>query len=411
MEQASIRLPETATQTAGKPEPETAPQSVKLPWREAIKRSAAELSVIAVCAGAVIAGAISGHESSEYHPRTTAPLAGEPDYEPISGLQDTSDDGAVINRQLSRTYHRTGHSIDVVGADQNAQNAFASFYEGDAREAPVVNEIIRVQDRKLFAPELRAEPNVYPFIIYNATDVPVDIRFLDYALEGTRSWLDEVAAHDDTVTIENHTQLTIESHATPHGMIMTDTMPSFLPSARFMGTDGFTTWYADPKPTRSFILPEGTAKAPFRKVAIATEICQSMVQVDAGITLPGGRLQENALERFVAYVNPRNLPARHDRELASKESICNGLGRVIAAGYKGGAAAIATLPEQAGKTGGIIRQPWIDFRMFDGVIHGLVELRQIVGEGDETMIITGKSSTSPTAAYYKIQEAPEQAVR
>jgi hypothetical protein len=394
MEQASIQLPGALAEPAEtliKPAP---PEQTTLSLRESIKLAASQLSVIALCGAAAIGGILSGHESSAYRASVPAPKVGGPNYKPIAGIE--AGDAAS-------TYRKTGHAIDVVGADKAAQEAFASYYHGDKKDMPSIMEMVRVQDKEVFAPELKHAPNVYPFIAYNATRVPVDVRFLDYALEGTRSWLDEVAEHGGTVTMEDHTQFSISSRTRQHRMILTDTMPAFLPVARYMGTDGYTTWDMHNPPVRSFVLPESSAEVPFRELAIATEICQSMVKVDGAVTLPGGSLQQNALERFVAYVNPRNRPALHDAELAGQESICNGLGRVIAAGYQGGAGAFDSLPEQVGRTGSILREPWIDFSMYANVVPELLKLRHEVAGGDQTMIIADENAPLPTVEYYRQQ--------
>jgi hypothetical protein len=368
-----------------------------------LRDMASRLAVASLCAVATVSGAVAANQALDRP--SLPPKTSGPNYEPLADLKATSNDAETINQQIGHAYRTDGHSIDIVGPDQDAVQAFEAYFNHDASSTPRLNEIVRIQDRTLFAPELKTQPDVYPFIVYNATEHPVDIKYLDYALEATRSWLDKTVANGGETTIEGHTLLKIRPLADPHAMIMTNEMPAFMDIANSSGTDGFTHWYGDHRNTRSFILPYGSAEAPFRPVAVGTEICQAMVDVYDAKTLPGGSYQQAAMERFVAKVNPRNPAARHNSNLASKESICNGLGRVTAALYQGGETALHKLPLEVGRTGSFIRKPWIDFLVYSADLPELIQLKDDIVDSGHTAVITGKDDRSPTAGYYHQQEA------
>lgn len=391
MEQGEHRGASTPiNQGDARPEPTDTPPFI----RKHLGKVAATSLVVA----SLVAGVVSG--SDQHRP------SGEPSsYGPHTYLEDDNSSNEEVVKSMDAERKATGHTTGIIKPSSNNKEIFYNNYNfsGTSLQPPNLRELIFIRDRRLFAPEFKENPNYYPYYIYNATRYPLDMRFIDYALRATKSWLSyERTQNNSEINIEGHTDAKVEPKAVPHIMVMTSSRPDSL------DTNSHAATLTLPNETLSFVSKDGSGKSdfpfktnlPFRKRGIATEICQGLIKVhDVKLAPFGLKTEQEAMEEYISKDDPK----RRNLRLAGQESVCNGLGAVVTAIYEGGQNELAQAKAGVNRIG-LTQIPWIDFSLYDRQVPKFFALKKHALRRDN-YIVTTKDSRLPTIEWYSHHES------
>ncbi len=334
----------------------------------------------------------------------TTPLSGgaqigKENYAPIGEIDDTSPTVEDVKESMYSEYMSQGHTTGVLKPAASSRKVFRDYFSDPDSDKPSptprLSEVIYMQDQKLFKPEFKQYLYKYPFAMFNATENPVDLLFVNYAIKATKSWL--AGQGDEEFTIGGHTTANVQPRRVPHVMIMTKSIPEYL-RKELPRSDGVTSW-RDPNLTLSFIKDSGSGNNPFIPWIIATEICQSIVEVDNAETVPGHRPEEKSMQDYIATFN---AAAEDNLDLASQEEVCNALGRMVGAAYVGGQPDIDNLAANV-SSAGMTHTPWLDYRPYKNQAAKFFHISKNLKNGNST-IITMRGEDSPTAQFYKQKE-------
>lgn len=372
--------------------------------KQLVQDTARPIGLIIALAAVTAAAAIETDHSAPVpiDPVSPPAKAGKPHYAPMTELTERPTVRAV-KQAADNEVDAFNHSLDIMPPSPSARQNYDANMEGAGPLIPKapLTEVIHIRDRNIFAKEHAKDPELYPFTIYNATEHPVDILFMDYALRATRHWLNQMSQKPEGFDIGGHTLARVRPRVAPHSFTMLDRIPAFDASEHgvWENTNGLTFWNPGNN-THSFIGAYGHAgvhRNPFGHDAIATEICQSLVDVYDERTVPGASLEEHVLMRFVAGFNS---PARHNLDLASQEDVCNGLGTTETAVYSGGQKAAAELPEYPiGRRGLLMGTVWYNPALYAGDVPHMAWLRNHIPHQWNELIVA-KGIDTPTADYY-----------
>jgi hypothetical protein len=387
--------------------------------RESIKLAASQLSVIALCGAAAIGGILSGHESSEYHTQPlerTAPgrvpsgRQSGPDYSKITGMQQITGGTKAVNRQQQRSFDTFGHATAVTGPDRTARENYDSFFDTSSirvDEPPKLQESIHIQDRNTFGEVYERHPWIYPFTIYNSTSRPVDLLFVDYALRATQLWLNKTGgAPGPDVNISGHTLADVEPVYDPHTMIMVDKIPVGAKNTPRSRTDGVTQVLPGSL-TRSFIESSDSSREPFSHEALATEICQSLVNVTDERTAPGGSARQWLFRTHIgrSFNRPDHV---YGIDLASQEAVCNGLGSYVTAAYERSSRLPQATYRQAVFPRTLLTPPamvleatLVDYDLYRPERDDFTGLAERITRRDYNEVIASRRADTPTADFYR----------
>lgn len=265
---------------------------------------------------------------------------------------------------------------------------------------PRVTELITINNARLFAQELKAHPNIEPFTIFNTTSLPVNLRYIRYVLHATKYWLNEHMHEGGDIEIGDHTLAKIKPIDAPHTMVIADNTPDFIKEWNKPATGGMTT--PTPDLTMSYImLNNAFGNRAYIREAIATEVCQSLVDVEDARPLFGGQAEEDALQTKISGFNPT---AKHSLTMAAQESVCNGLGIVTAAAYKGSTHSVKRREASVTRVG-LQLTPWISRNLYDADIPAFIAEGKRIRH-DDNYTITTAGDNSPTIRYYRQHERP-----
>jgi hypothetical protein len=308
-----------------------------------------------------------------------------------------------------------GYAAGVMPPTVASRTNFDGQYANDqglpADDPPKLREVFFMRDRRAFSQEEAKSPTSYPLTVYNATDQPVDTPFIRYSATAIRAW--QAAMGDGgRLNLNGVLQTRVRPITTDHIMIQTDQMPSSLGDKN---SDGDTIKYSDE--TLSWIRPTAAAKEvdpsdvaalTFKNAGvfasretIATEMCQSLVEVYNAKPLMGESYSAGAMEQWIALFNP---PASHDLDLTAQESVCNGLGRIIAALYVGGFDGVGSVLASRGRGTGPVVRSFEHVNVFD-YDTALAQLNTFsrIAEGvkqNPSVLETTTGHSTPTARHY-----------
>jgi hypothetical protein len=186
-------------------------------------------------------------------------------------------------------------------------------------------------------------------------------------------------------------------------MIFTNRIPAGAKGGIFSDTKGIT--IAQPgNLTWSFIENTGLSSEPFRRTGVATEICQSMVNVADERVVPGKDIQQRLMRR---HSGSFNKPALHNLDLASQESVCNGLGNFVTAAYEGGhdlrqvTMRHTVIPGTSLFSGIDVETNWIDYGLYRPEQDAFEWLAKRITEREYNEVIGAQSAHTPTLDYYR----------
>lgn len=293
----------------------------------------------------------------------------------------------------------------VVSPDEQDQLGLFFDFNPAGRETtqyplPRLSEVITFNNSRLFAQEIKANPHIEPFTILNATPAPVSLRYVRFALHATKYWLNERMQQGGTIELGDHTQAKIRPDTAPHDMVITYNTPDFLKSWKSPATGGIT--LTAPDLTVSYIMINNAyGDRNYISQGIATEICQSLVNVEDAKTLPGGQAEEDALQAMVGGFNPI---ARQSLRMASQESVCNGLGVVVAASYRGSVASVTSQEADNTDKVGLQLTPWTDSKLYDSDVPAFVAAGRRIRNDSNDTFTTGSGNNLPTVRYYRTHE-------
>ncbi len=330
-----------------------------------------------------------------------------PAYSPITDLEEVKGGDTHVRKAATTQVDNYNHGVDVVHPDSKEEEAYASFFHTpsiDVQHPPKLREVIHIRDKNIFSDVSEEHPNAYPFDIYNATGRPVDLVFVNYALRATKLWLNKTDGQEyPDINIGGHTEADIDPISDPHIMIMVNHVPAGARSSIFAQTIAVTNRQPGAL-TRSFIKHTGPSSEPFMREAIATEICQSMVDVAEERLVPGMERQQEYMQQ---YAGSFNKPALHDLDLASQESVCNGLGNFVTAAYEDGHGLSqrvkkqTIIPRTRFSEDLSMEMRWIDYDLYRPEQSKFLWLAKRITDREYNEVITGSGNDSPTADFYR----------
>lgn len=365
--------------------------STEVPLRQRVER----LAVAAVATLALVSSVWRAEKTPGDVPATASIVREAPEhYKPVTEFADTAKTNEEVARQSDFQFATYGHAIDIRTGGEDAVHAFNSYFSMDPfyLRRPKLREVIDIRDENTFRQELAARPKKYPFEIFNATDRPVDILYADYVLRATRYWLNQNSRHGGTIDIEGHTTAKIQPKAIPHSLVLVDNIPQVVTHGNKF--NGATRTY--PNLTLSLISRNGgTPASPFRHDTIATETCQSLVDVYDAKTLPGGKSRQAMMLRHVGKYWPQGA---HDLNAAAQDVFCNGMGDIVASAWNGGWAGVGKREDMLKRFG--FRSSRWDYNLYDKEVPEFIWLAKHVPQ-EYTDVITYKNNHSPTAQFYR----------
>ncbi len=359
----------------------------------------------------LFAGLKSGEDNDSVN--TARTYAGK-----ISGLPESQSavlslpsEEEAIQAQYEKDKSDADESILVIGADEeDTRQAYRNFYsnwgESPSINIPRLREAAYINNGDLFKEE-RQNSNMYPFSIYNATDYPLDLRFINYSLKSTNLWLEEMLAENDgIINIGGYANARVKPADVPHVTIFTNKYPDTLNEDYY--SKGTTRKYPDYL-SISFLVRDFPSNSdgvfdvdlPFRKRAIATEICQSLVDVNDVKPILG---QKQTLEaQRIYWEKPEGQTGA---DLIGQEQICNSIGAVVTAIYEGGQEKLDDYRRTSGKKTkiGLAQVPRMDISIADDQISDFFNLKK-QALLEENFIITDENSKLPTVAWYREKES------
>jgi hypothetical protein len=414
MEQASLQPPLVSLHEQpeqAKPVPHKAPGFLRKHLGEAGMR----LSLAWVCLAATLGSTALVQDKEQEPVQTDEPPVvhtiqgppAPPAYSPINKIHAVKGGNAKVKAAATYEVNGFNYSIAVEPPDATTQDAYTSFFNNSSihvEHPPALREVIHIRDKHTFSDIHAEHPSAYPFDIYNATNQPIDLAFMEYALRATKLWRNETNHQKyPDIDIEGHTLADINPISDPHVMIMVNHVPVGARSSKFANTIAVTEWHPD-EFTRSFVKHTGPSSEPFMREAIATEICQSMVDVADEQLVPGMARQQRFMRQFAGSFNK---PALHNLDLASQESVCNGLGNFVTAAYEGGhgldqaTRTRIVIPRSWSTPAVSMKMRWIDYNLYRSERSQFEELAWHVTQQKHNEIITGQGANTPTLDYYR----------
>lgn len=394
-------MPEPAPEpAAASNEEEQSHARFRLPVRLRTGEAARLISGVAVAAALTIVGATgTGEAPSQADPLTpngdNTPALTEARYKPITDFEFKKDDEEAIRVANEDAGSGLGSVFDVVKPSEESRRFYRSYFNLPVVESPPkLTEVIHIQDHNIFSGEVSQHPHIYPFDIYNTTQDPIDITYLDYALRAERYWLNENKSKGNML-LDNAGFIDVRPRLVPHDMVMLQGLRNYELAGGSAHSYGVTI-YAPGELTKSFVLKAGGRHDPFR--AIATEMCQSMIAVHSTSATPWNAFAEKNLERTVSGFNPTAKPD-NIRWLADQESVCNMLGRAVSTAYRGGKPALERLQSSQPETQSFAT-PWLDYGLVLPEFPKFLWLAHHVPQEWNT-IITGRHDHTPTDDYYR----------
>lgn len=321
------------------------------------------------------------------------------------------DNSSLVDFQqaLGEDYHfQGGYDAGVIAPTPQMEEAYSHSYMNDeglpSTDPPRLREAVFINDRKAFSRESKEDPNAAPFIVFNATNYPVDEPFTRYSAIAIRVWQEN--HEQDPIRLNNAIQARTWPIVKPHIMIQTQQMP---PIVRNKSGFGVTRDYPNlelswirPQVHAQHIKPSDIAMRAFKNPAafasrstIATEMCQSLVEVYDAKPLIGASYAAGTMEQTVSEFNP---PAAYDLDLTAQESVCNGLGRVLAALYVGGLRGVQSVISQT-PLFGLEQTPWLDYSLYASQLNTFFQISEGVKQ-HPSVIETTTGHSTPTARYY-----------
>lgn len=371
-----------------------------------VSETAMKLTTMAVCAATLVGAAVFARGDNDPGvPRgghiDTAALVNfsEPHYKAITDF-DFQPDRSAVETETVQNVGASGHAVNVIQPDSRMQRSYDSYFpqpEGkDPR--PRLTEIINFMDpTHTFSGEYKDHPGKYSFSIFNATKTPVDIEFADYAARAIRYWLNENEGPDGMM-IGDSSFVRVKPRHVPHVMILVKNSHDYR---AVMGSGGVgATQYSPGHLTKSVIPRDGNRHDPFPDSTIGVELCQSMVNVydEKTVNLEDTEHMERFVYAFNGSATPENI-----NDLARQESICNMLGRAVAAAYQGGRAGFVNLIRHQGEPlpEPFSPQPWLDYGLAAPELPKFLWLaRHIPKEWNE--VIAARDENLPTVDYYQL---------
>ncbi|HEX5797675.1 MAG TPA: hypothetical protein VFX86_04785 [Candidatus Saccharimonadales bacterium] len=365
-----------------------------------IGAAAATGATILVCA---IAGIKAAHEFSDEPKHDSMDISKA--YAPAGEFDDSSPTPNATEKAMVDHYFAEGHETGLLPPDEDTRAVYRDVFSnpevGISKNIPGLREVAYLQDENIFRPEYQNYLNVYPFIVFNNTRHPVDLMYINYAVRATKAWLNAEVRRADGVVIGQHTETMVEPRAVPHRLVMTSKIPPGL-REDLPKSDGVTIWNPltehEHPTTDSFVRNSGPVGNPFEPWIVGTEICQALVNVYDQKVLPDREREQRDVQNFVSTFNE---DARDDIDLATQESLCNTLGRHVAAAYFGGKQAVDELPsddDEVGKTSTL----WLDYEPFQPLTSRFIRLaNNIRAGGSVSTIIATKSARTPSSRFYR----------
>lgn len=376
-------------------------------WYTTAKRIGAVAAISTVGAAIAFIGIRGAQDiGNDQNPLVHGAQIGQQNYEPITNLDDSSPTREAASDSMLSEYETEGRTTGLFGPNSKTRKVLNSYFNnneiGETPNTPGLREVAYMQDQVIFEPEFGDNPDNlyrYPFSIFNTTEHPVDLVFIDYAVRSTKSWLAEKEKTNDGFIVGGHTRTKVQPRGVPHALIMTDVIPPSLVEA-LPKSDGVTRWYENL--TTSFVKDTGPDSKPFVPWIVATEVCQALVDVYDQTTVPGQKQEQRSVQEFVASFND---DAMQNLDLTVQEISCNALGRVISAAYTGEREAIDQLPSEEDEVGST-QTPWLDYTPFESQLPVFISLSRQARNGD-SKVITIRDGKSPTVRFYSQNEGDE----
>jgi hypothetical protein len=131
------------------------------------------------------------------------------DYSPVTDVDEVHGGNDAVQRDARGGLAAFNHSVDVMKPSAQSKGAYESFFHTSSvhvKRPPALREAIHIQDDNTFSDIEAAHPNTYPLTLYNATDRPIDLVFVNYAIRATQLWLNETnGGGRPDVNINGHT--------------------------------------------------------------------------------------------------------------------------------------------------------------------------------------------------------------
>lgn len=371
---------------------------------------AKEIVAVGAIAGlALVAGVKSGQDTYEASGAPVYPgkISGTPDsHTHISAENRTVDD---VYEEVGGKVYRGNRTIDVLKPSEISRGLykglFTDFGHTPTYRIPRLREVAHIDDRYLFEDEHRENPNQYPLRIYNTTQYPLDLRFIDYSVSATKLWLDQTLRQDDgEVIINGIERAQVKPVADPHTLIMSNIYPDTLDRSHY--SKGTTRRYPGHAAVSFMVrhMPDaydGPFKTglPFSKRGIATEICQSMVKVE---NVRPFFASEGTIEAHREYWE--KPPGQKGLDSVGQEEVCNSLGGIITAIYEGGQDELDRYKNWPQKNIDLTFSQHRDVSIADRQIPAFFAQKRCALQKENEIITTRNGRNLPTVAWYRQNE-------
>ncbi|HYF96954.1 MAG TPA: hypothetical protein VD947_02835, partial [Patescibacteria group bacterium] len=241
--------------------------------------------------------------------QSNEPVAQGPDPAEVYDIKptligETSTSKEEVLGNIDVNAQKTGHGLAIVKPEaEDSDNLADTLRETDKRfeleNIPKPKEVIYFRDRIAFAPEAEEHPQAEPFVVYNTTNQPIDIRFFRYTLASSRYWLSD-RSQEGVLNIDGHTIADVRPKAEPHIFIMAEEMPRFLRN-NIPQAEGISIQW--PNLTAGFIqqISEKDGQSlPFSYDSIATEICNGLIDVGSATVIPGEKADQGTVQKALS---------------------------------------------------------------------------------------------------------------